>query len=145
MFIIICPLHIIFIIISPLWAGCSHQSRHTFYDHTSSYHLSRVMGHKGQVKVSGKSTLTQFRIRYFLIIDLFFSERLLKALLEHVMVRYFHHIPGNAVPGWDTSHYPKSYDLAVELGSCSQNCLSNKCHKNVETIAMYLSDSISNY
>lgn len=68
----------------------------------------------------------------------------MKALLEHVLVCYFHHIPGNAVPRWDTSHYPKSYDLAVELGSCSRDCLSNKSHKNVETFAVYLSDSILN-
>lgn len=49
----------------PLWTGCSHQTRHIHYDHTSSYHLSRVTGHKGLVKESGETTLTQFSIQLF--------------------------------------------------------------------------------
>lgn len=51
--------------IAPLWAGCSHQTRHTHYDHISSYHLIRVTGHKGQVKESEETTLTQFSIQVF--------------------------------------------------------------------------------
>lgn len=51
--------------IPSLWAGWSHQTKHIHYDHTSSYHLSRVTGHIGQVKESEETTLTQFSIQVF--------------------------------------------------------------------------------
>lgn len=69
----------------------------------------------------------------------------MKVLLQHVIMFYFHHIPGNAAPGWDTSYYPKLYKLAaLNYVNALMTALVSRVIKNVETFAMYLSDSNSN-
>lgn len=125
-------------------------NQHTNYDHTSSYHLGRVTGHKGQVKESKETTLTQFSIQIFPNPQLILCRRAHEGSASICDGGLF--LPHSRECSSRRGYFSLSKVIqfgSIELGSYSHNCLSHvtkmrkKSHKNVETFAMYLSDSNS--